>query len=287
MSRDRMQEELGRTPAERRGCARAALLAVLAVAVATLVGCSSNAYRESYRSSLERWPSGEVSRLLPRTGKAQILTSNDIEEDANRMMENGYLLLGRSRFQSEQVNPEAAREVADDLGASVVLVKAQYAKTVQEAIPVERYIPTRREHASRAAAGGNERAPMLGEFRMTYVRKSVDYFDLAATFWAKSKPPIFGVLVEGRGDKVRQSDPSGETPGGRGVVIRAVIADSPAAAAGVLRGDVIVRFAGTEITDPDQFFDTVVANKGRDVEVDLVRVEKGQELKLKVQLRDE
>jgi hypothetical protein len=264
-------------------------LAIVVAAVVAACGGSGNAFKDSYRSSLERWPSGEVSRLLPSSGKVEIVTSKDIEADAIRMMESGYLLLGRSKFKGEQVNPDAAREVAGDLNASVVLLKTEYANTVQEAIPIEKWTNIRRESAERtsgARAGGPSSA-MHGEFRITYVRKAVDYYNLAATFWAKSKPPIFGVLVETQGARTSESGGSGPSSTGRGVVVRAVIMDSPAARAGVLRDDVVVRFAGTEIVDPDQFFDTVVANKGREVEIELVRVADSKVIKLQLQLRNE
>ncbi len=274
-------------PHYRLGVRSCSFFAAFLASALALGACASNGntFRDNYRSSLERWPSGEVSRLLPATGKVDLVKSKNIEDDATNMMENGYLLLGRSKFRSGEVDPAAAREVAADLGASVVLVKSEHAKTVVEAVPVERWMP---------ALGGRGNKPdlrrpeMHGEFRMVYTKKPVDYFDFSATFWAKSKPPIFGVLVEGTGSETHQTDPSGHEVKGRGVVTRAVINESPAARSGVRRGDIIVRFAGTEITDPDQFFDTVVANKGREVDVEIVRVEGAtSELKLSVLLSDE
>jgi S1-C subfamily serine protease len=69
--------------------------------------------------------------------------------------------------------------------------------------------------------------------------------------------------------------------------VRAVIHDSPAESVGVRGEDVIVRFAGTEITNADQFFDTVVANKGRAIEVELVRPTEAKSIKVTVPLRNE
>jgi hypothetical protein len=257
-------------------------------------GSSPNAFRTSYRSSLERWPSGEVSRLVHPGGTAEIVTSTDIEADSVRMMEHGYLLLGRAKFTGDRMDPEAAREVAHDLGASTVFVKAEYAKTVEEAIPTARWFPVRSETPPPrpATLAGSPSRPgptseIRGEFRTTYVKKPVDYFDFAATFWAKSKPPIFGVIVEANGTPGAQSSASGEALAGKGVAVRAVIHDSPAESAGIQRDDVIVRFAGVDIHSADQFFDTVVANKGRTVDVDLVRVADARTLNLKVPLKNE
>jgi hypothetical protein len=266
---------------------RKGLLSVLFSSLLSLpAGCASNGFRETYQSSLERWPSGEVSRLVPRRGDVAILTSSNVERDEIRMMENGYLLLGRSRFQSPEIDPGAARSVATDLGASLVLVKTEYARTVEDAQPVERWVNVHGD-PSRSSTGAPSTRAMLGEFRTTYVRTPVSYYESAATFWAKSKPPIFGVLVEGTGQRTTSSDSYGAPTTGRGVVVRAVIVESPAAKAGIVRDDVIVSFGGTTITDPDQFFDTVVADKGRDVEVDVVHAARAQVVSHRVRLRDE
>jgi hypothetical protein len=249
------------------------------IMLALVVGCagSNNAIKENYKSSLERWPSGEVSRLVPPSGAVEIVTSTDIEGDSLRMMENGYLLLGRSKFQGSELDADAARDAAKSIGASVVFVKSEYAKTVREAVPMERWT-TARGPTGRRGGGAD---PMHGEFKVRFVQRTVDYFDLSATFWAKSRPPIFGVIVENSGGVTTQSADA------RGVVVRAVITGSPAARAGVAREDVIVRFAGAEITTADGFFDAVVANKGKNVEVEIVRVAQGKDFRIQVQLESE
>jgi len=42
----------------------------------TIAGCSSS-FKETYVSQLERWPGGEVSRLLPVQEKARLITSTE------------------------------------------------------------------------------------------------------------------------------------------------------------------------------------------------------------------
>lgn len=255
---------------------RSWLAALCAVAV-MFAGCAGDIFRQSYRSSLERWPSGELTRLEPFDGTVEIVTSTDMRGDARRMMEHGYLLLGRSKFRSAQIDPAAARQLAKELGASVVFVREQYATSVQESVPFEEWIPARQDTIKQtviATQGPNAGKvveqiivrSMQGEYRTTYVPQTVDYFDYAATFWAKSIPPIFGVMVQRLDDEQRQ-----QLQTNRGVVIAAVIRNSPAFHADLLRNDVIVRFNGTPVTDPDQFFDVVVASEGQTVEVEVVR----------------
>lgn len=253
-------------------------------------GCS-NPFKETYRSSLERWPSGEVSRILPAQGKPKLVTSADMRRDVQRMMEGGYLLLGRSRFRSSQVDAAAARTVAEEIGASVVLVEQQYAETITEAVPMSEWIPERQ--VTIVERGVVRAGPDIGqvyetevtktiqgEFRTTHIPQTTDYYEYAATYWAKSKPPIFGVLVRALDDSTRLRIQSN-----RGVMIRAVITDSPAFHADLLRGDIILRFAGEQIVDPDQFFDTVIRNSGRLVDVEIDR--NGERKTIPAQLKAE
>jgi hypothetical protein len=242
-----------------------------------LATACANPFHKSYKSSLERWPSGEADRLLPVEGQAKIVTSEDMRKDALRMMEDGYLLLGRSVFRSQEVDPELARKVATENNASVILVARKYADSVTEAVAMSEWIPEREIKTTESGViqgGANagqmwerERTTTIqGEFQTEYVPQTTDYYDYAATYWAKSKPPIFGVLVAATNEETRQ-----QLQSNKGVSIRAVIRRSPAFQADLLRGDVITRFAGVEILDPDQFFDTVVENQGKQVDVEFVR----------------
>ena len=61
------------------------------------------------------------------------------------MMENGYLLLGRSKFSGTNVDPGGARKQAEEIGAAVVLVATKYADSVTQTVPMTEYIPPREE----------------------------------------------------------------------------------------------------------------------------------------------
>jgi serine protease Do len=256
-----------------------------------LGGCAVNQFKENYQSQLERWPSGEATRLLPFEGKLKLVTSTNMRSDALRMMENGYLLLGRSKFRGEQVNLKSSEAVAKELGASVVMVEEKFATSETSAVPMSEWIPARIDTVTETwtiTQGPNagqviERQTtqeVQGEFRTTYIPETIDYYDYAATYWARSKPPIFGVLVRAMTDEDRQ-----RAQINRGVVVRAVIKDSPAFAADMLQGDIITQVAGVTITDPDRFFDTVIANTGKQVTVELNR--KGEAKTITLQIRDE
>lgn len=254
-------------------------------ALVLCAGCA-NPFRSGYESRLERWPKGEVERLLPADAPAKLLTSTNMRRDAIRMMEEGYLLLGRSKFTGPAVNPGEARSLAKEVGASVVLVQQEFVESVAEAVPVSEWIPPREvTYTMRQEVDGEivEREvtrEVQGEFQTRYVPETTDYYEHRATYWAKSKPPIFGVLVHSMQDRDRQRIGSN-----RGVVVSAVINDSPAFDADILRGDVITAVSGTVMTSPDQFFDYVVANQGKEVQVELAREKERKTVTLTI--RDE
>lgn len=263
-------------------------LGALIVLLLALGGCS-NPYRDSFVSTLERWPSGEASRLVPPTEPVEIVTSRDMRRDAVRMMENGYVLLGRSRFSGSNVDPDGARKQAQELGAAVVLVAQKYADSVTQTVAMTEYIPPREE--TYTESGFVQVNPdsgywydremtrtISGEYQTAYVPQTIDYYEYAATYWAKSKPPIFGVLVRELSAEQRQQQQSN-----RGVLVRAVIKGSPAFLADFLRDDVITRFAGEVVYDRDRFFDLVAANQGQEVAVELLR--NGEPRSVTVRLR--
>jgi S1-C subfamily serine protease len=60
-------------------------------------------------------------------------------------------------------------------------------------------------------------------------------------------------------------------PDADGLLIRDVAEDSPAARAGIARGDLIVAAAGHPIRTPDDLFDALQAAPGGTIELNLLR----------------
>lgn len=251
---------------------RRACMVLAPVLAASCLAACVNPFRGGYESRLERWPSGEASRLLPLTEPPRLVTSSNMREDAIHMMENGYLLLGRSRFTGPQIDSREALALAKEVGAGVVIVQQQYLDTVTENVAVTEYIPPREETVTIRHDDGfviterEVKRQVDGEFKTTYVPTTSDYYEQTATYWALSKPPIFGVLVRALDAETRQALGTNQ-----GVGIVAVINDSPAFKADMLRGDVITRVAGEPIQGPDHFFDLVIAHAGREVAVEVLR----------------
>jgi len=256
-----------------------------------LVGCA-NPYKDNYHNLTGQWSSGEVARLLPKEGPAKLVVSKNMQEDFIKMSENGYLLIGESKFREQKINEDFARAQADIIGASVVLVDNDFVGTETKSVPMSEWIPprseiyTERSYYNRGDIPGpltGDRVVMMtvqGEYRTKYVPQSVDYYDYTATYWAKSKPPIFGVLVQPISEydrKVIQSN--------KGAVVRAVIKGSPAYNSDILVDDIIVKLNDEYASDPDVFFDLVIKNKGKSVNVEFIR--EGETKIAQLKLNDE
>lgn len=248
---------------------------VLVAGLAGLLACA-NPYVDNYQNTLSQWPGGEASRLLPGTGPAKLVTSANMQADTLAMMENGFLLVGRSTFRSTVIDENMALKEAERLGASVVLVGKEYVNSVTQSVPVTTWIPPaqvtyteRVTDNSSMPQRGYDRIvtkTIEGEYHTRYVPQNVDYYAYSATYWAKSKPPIFGVLVQALDDGEKKSIGSS-----KGVVVKAVIKGSPAFDADILCDDIIVQMDDAAVPDPDGFFDMVITNAGKPVALQIVR----------------
>ena len=105
-----------------------------------------------------------------------------------------------------------------------------------------------------------------GESYIEYVPETVDYYNYSATFWRKSIPLAFGVLVQALDEPTRQ-----RLQTNRGVIVKVVVNRSPAFAADILRGDIITQFNGEPVNDPADFFAKIRAHAGQPVTVRIIR----------------
>lgn len=110
-----------------------------------------------------------------------------------------------------------------------------------------------------------------------YMPYSVDRYDCLATYWIKMKPPIFGVYVRDLTPEIRQSIGSN-----KGLLVNAVVKNSPAFRADILKGDILRKIGDVELYDPASFREIVAKFAGQKVMVDILR--DGKELQKEIQL---
>jgi hypothetical protein len=104
------------------------------------------------------------------------------------------------------------------------------------------------------------------DIAVVYSAKAGDSHTGVASYWVKLKPPVFGVHM--------QDLPTGRRTGSgtrTGAYVTAVVKDSPAARAGIVRGDIIRKIGEVEVNDMAALYDAVSKFAGQKVTVELWR----------------
>jgi C-terminal processing protease CtpA/Prc len=245
-------------------------------------GCV-NPYIRNYEPAMPKNTRSENVTLLPTpSGQARLVTSQDLKADALKMRENGYILLGRSKFQASPINEKLALDQAQKIGADVVMVAHKFVATKTESLPMSTYIPGQQSEQTENVViqNGTDKPKVIsrtvttttqGEYQTNYVEQSTDYYDYSASYWTVAKKPTFGVYVRALDDATKV-----ELGTQKGVQVRVVVKDSPAYEADILEGDVLLSLQNEAIRDPDQFFSLVDKYAGQTVSVLVYR--SGQDL---------
>ena len=217
--------------------------------IAGEMGTLKNWYESSYKSQ----NSGDLKSLqaVPDT---KMYVSNHKEDDDISMLENGYDMIGSSGFTAGEVPPEQALAHAKAIQADTVLVYSKYgsAKT-----------SSGKMHMIREAAKlGKE----LTEKDLNEEPTNYKYY---ASYWAKLPTPLLGVHVIKLAKK--ESEENDKVVEYDGLKVLAVIKDSPAANAGLKRGDVLLKLANNELNKPEELSNMVRQYQGKDVALEYER----------------
>jgi len=201
--------------------------------------------------------------FLPSPGAPRLYRgTSDSAADTVALAENGYALLGTAAAEN---TPDSQRALAQgqQVGAALVVLYGRFDPPPGQVLEV---LPLQRSAA--------EPAPI--DASMTLV-SGVGPTAQVATYWGRLQPPILGVMSRPLDDaekaRLRRSD---------GIVVEGVTAGSPAAAAHLRLGDVIVAIDGKPLVDPFATPALLESMAGRTVVIDLLR--DGAPLSVSVQL---
>ena len=235
----------------------ASLLTIGTLFMATKLFAAENLYQKNYQAQNT---GGLVS--LQASPDSKMYVSNHKDDDNISMLENGYDMMGSSGFAAGKVAPELALEHAKAIHADTVLVYTKYgsAKTAASKIAVIK------ESAKKGGGVIDDKALLEDE-------ANYDYY---ASYWAKLPAPLLGVHiiklipVTNDGDDV---DPKTAKLNAEkiGLTILAVIKDSPAAKAGLLRGDVLLKISDVELNKPEELSPLVRKFQGQNVAIEYER----------------
>ena len=230
------------------------LLTIGTLFMASKLFAAENLYEKNYKAQ----NTGNLVSLQA-SPDSKMYVSNHKDEDNISMLENGYDMMGTSGFGSGKVAPELALQHAKAIHADTVLVYTKYgsAKTAASKIAVIK-------EAAKKGVG------VINDKDLVEDETQYDYF---ASYWAKLPAPLLGVHII----KLVKNVPSDDEEAGakkvesKGLTILAVIKDSPAAQAGLLRGDVLLKISDVELNKPEELSPLVRKFQGQNVAIEYER----------------
>lgn len=246
-----------------------------ALALIALSACA-NPYRANFNTTLDRLPAWMGTRFLPAPGKPRLIKSQDIRSDNWRQFEKGYVMVGFAKFDGPPLNLDQALAQAKAIDAEVVIVQERFTRSMTETVAVTQWPADEtteiREQSQSTGRRGPRQESRTTEIRVSrspetvYLPKLVDYYEHAATFWRRIERPVFGALVQDLTDELKQ-----KLQTNRGLVVRAVMVDSPAYQADLLKGDILMKIDGEPVSSARKFYNDVILLAGRDVNLSVLR----------------
>jgi hypothetical protein len=206
-----------------------------------------------------------ASPLPPPPSPALYRGGADDAADGRALIENGYLPLGAAEFTGGAADPRQAAAQAKRVGAAVVVLYGAMAAAPGEAGLAPLPFQPQALPGAAGAGGtiGSLPAPARSEHR--------------ATYWARNQAPILGVYSRPLNAQERAGLMRKE-----GIMVELVAAHSPAAAAHIQPGDILLAIDGKTILDPAAVPAFIQTIAGRKVRIDLLR--NGAPLAVEVQL---
>lgn len=225
-------------------------LSLLFVLVTAVQAAEENPFAKNYKEQNTH----NLKSLNPNPD-TKILLSNHKEDDNITMLEDGYDMIGTSGFSATEASPDLALQHGRNIKADTVLIYKKYesAKTASSQLQL----------VKEAAKKGEAIDPN------DLVEEPTQYY-FYASYWAKLPTPKFGVHII----KLKKSadEDAAEAQVVPGLKIIAVIKDSPAAKAGILRGDTVLKMGDMTLESADDLFAAVKKYAGKTVDVELERL---------------
>jgi hypothetical protein len=223
------------------GLMLACLLSLGMMLVATqLYAADENLYAKNYKS--QSAPNPDTKMYL----------SNHKEDDNISMLENGYDMMGFSGFSGTDSPVEAALQHGKAIKADTVLVYRKYGSAKTSSAKFQLI-----KQAAKNGGVVDEKDLVEGPIEYQYY----------ASYWAKLPMPLFGVHVI-KLVKVA-SDDTDMNVAEPGLKIIAVIKDSPAAKANIVKGDALLKIGDVTLDKADDLFAAVKRYAGQTVPIEL------------------
>jgi PDZ domain len=222
------------------------LLAAGTLLMATQLLAAENLYEKNYKPQ-------NASNLvsLEANPDTKMYVSNHKDKDNISMLESGYDMMGTTGFDAGAVPSELALQHAKAIKADTVLVYTKYGSALTASSKIETY----KEAAKKNGGEIDEKDLVEDDVQYKYY----------ASYWAKLPTPLLGVHV------IKLAIPAAEEGAQRqelkGLRVLAVIKGSPAEAAGILRGDMLLAINQTELSKAEELSKIVRQHQGKSVAI--------------------
>ena len=213
-----------------------------------LFAADSNLYEKNYKVQ----NTGNLISLQTNPD-TKMYVSNHKDEDNISMLESGYDMMGSSGFEGSGVLPELALQHAKAIKADTVLIYKKYGSAKNSASKLELI---------------REAAKKGGEIDDKDLKEEPTQYKYYASYWAKLPAPLLGVHIIKLASRDSETEQVVEK---KGLKVLAVVKDSPAAKAGLLSGDVLLKVSDVELNKPEELSPLVRKLQGQNVAIEYER----------------
>lgn len=227
------------------------MLAIISGLFSMQISAAENLYAKHYKAQ-----NNAQLRSLQPNPDTQIFVSNHKEEDNISMLEKGYDMMGSSGFEAGNVPADLALQHGKSIHADTVLVYTKYGSSKTAASKMQA-IKDALKHK--------------GEVTEQDFAQDPTVYQYYASYWAKLPTPLLGVHIIKLKQKVDPRQAEVANPEEAGLKVIAVVQDSPAAKAAIMRGDALLKIGDISLVKPDDLFAAVKRYAGQTVPVVLQR----------------
>lgn len=212
--------------------------------VILLTACASNPFSKFYSDLTNGEDLTKFNHLilLEKGQKPLLYKGADKDEDRIKMLENNYTMIGYSSFNAGNVDENGVYSQAKKVHATAIVLYSQYTNTVSGSMPLT--LPNTQSSNTNISGNvygsggyanysGYANTTTYGT-KTTYIPYNVRRYDYGATYWVKRKSITFGIVPVDLDADLRAKIQSN-----KGMLIEAVIKNSPAFRADIFRGDIL------------------------------------------------
>lgn len=266
------------------------------IALAVLVtGCAPSGYSKYYTPYLDAKTTPDLEVLEPED-EPKIFGSNDFKNDINVLISKRYKVLGVSSFNGQYEDKSNIIAQAQSVGATIVLVKAEYTNTLTTNSTL--FLPDNKTtyHSGTGSANTTYSSPYSGYLgssntnatysgtSTTYGKKAVPItshqqrYDQEAVFLVKSTKKLkFGMGTRDLTPELRM-----QIERNSGAEIMGTIEESPSFYANVLKGDILIDIDGVMVKNSKHAFELMTNVNPEASSSVLTIIRKGKEKKITV-----